>query len=349
MTAFRRHDLAQAIYQAQFPLGPRESPNIDLFASAELCRFSSHCAHHYSTAQHSYFVVFLAVEEHQLTAIWLGMKNDYFLVSARLHKHRHIPESETLATAQENLDLPIQRLWQRWPVNFFSTCSQCFKHGGLIAQLRNKCRSINYQSRYSAINYHRQRSQAMKLHTFWLINLHYLTQVRKSMLQLQPSQCTIHCWQLVKINRPHGAEVFRSSKERLLLAPSFLLHGRYNHFPQLSSMLRNSNRLLKHQLVIFGLFPTLNSLIKHKENPTHKNSDNTANRLNPGRSIGATPSPRPYPAPQQHHKGRDQYAAQKMTRTQLDCDFLLKHGHPLAISDKRSMQTPRQMVQGETA
>lgn len=189
----------------------------------------------------------------------------------------------------------------------------------------------------------------MKLHTFWLINLHYLTQVRKSMLQLQPSQCTIHCWQLVKINRPHGAEVFRSSKERLLLVPPFLLHGRYNHFPQLSSMLRNSNRLLKHQLVIFGLFPTLNSLIKHKENPTHKNSDNTANRLNPGRSIGATPSPRPYPAPQQHHKGRDQYAAQKMTRTQLYCDFLLKHGHPLAISDKRSMQTPRQMVQGETA
>ncbi|RTV45164.1 hypothetical protein DY988_15600 [Pseudomonas aeruginosa] len=119
MTAFRRHDLAQVISQAQLPLGPRESPNIDLFASAELCRFSSHCAHHYSTAQHSYFVVFLAVEEHQLTAIWLGMKNDYFLVSARLHKHRHIPESETLATAQENLDLLIQRLWQRWPVNFF--------------------------------------------------------------------------------------------------------------------------------------------------------------------------------------------------------------------------------------
>lgn len=71
----------------------------------------------------------------------------------------------------------------------------------------------------------------MKLHTFWLINLHYLTQVRKSMLQLQPSQCTIHCWQLVKINRPHGAEVFRSSKERLLLAPLFSFTEDITIFP----------------------------------------------------------------------------------------------------------------------
>lgn len=231
---------------------------------------------------------------------------------------------------------------------FFSTCSQCFKHGGLIAQLRNKCRSINYQSRYSAINYHLQRSQAMKLHTFWLINLHYLTQVERACCSSSQASAlsTVGNWlKLTDLMVLRYSEVPKSA----CCCPPFLLHGRYNHFPQLSSMLRNSNRLLKHQLVIFGLFPTLNSLIKHKENPTHKNSDNTANRLNPGRSIGATPSPRPYPAPQQHHKGRDQYAAQKMTRTQLDCDFLLKHGHPLAISDKRSMQTPRQMVQGETA
>ncbi|WP_232689236.1 DNA cytosine methyltransferase, partial [Pseudomonas aeruginosa] len=32
MTAFRRHDLAQAIYQAQLPLDLREYLNIDLFA-----------------------------------------------------------------------------------------------------------------------------------------------------------------------------------------------------------------------------------------------------------------------------------------------------------------------------
>ncbi len=32
MTAFRRHDLAQAVYQAQLPLDLREYLNIDLFA-----------------------------------------------------------------------------------------------------------------------------------------------------------------------------------------------------------------------------------------------------------------------------------------------------------------------------
>lgn len=74
-----------------------------------------------------------------------------------------------------------------------------------------------------------------------------------------------------------------------------------------------------------------------------------ANRLSPARGLLAPPRPGPYPPAKRNHQGRQEHPLQKAARAQVNREFFGQHGHPLAISRRRSMKALGQPVQGVAA